>query len=184
MATPLYPAALFMTACWWSACAAGVTRSVSSPCRGARIRGLGGQPAPALISRLSDVRADALLQDELTHPSLFWLNRRLEGREAPRWWPSYTTCVVRGAPAWQNSSTAWSSTATSPTTEGFVFNTERLGSRSGVGRGRQAIVLAYPGADRLPRPNPTAAATRASERGPLRVLFIGNVIPRKGLTPC
>ncbi len=35
--------------------------------------------ARSLFKQLDQLRVDVLLQDELNHPSLFWVNRRLDG---------------------------------------------------------------------------------------------------------
>src|SRR4030067_2558961 len=41
-------------------------------------RHLGDNLSPALFRRLRDLKVDLLLQDELNHPSLAWLNARLK----------------------------------------------------------------------------------------------------------
>jgi hypothetical protein len=53
------------------------------------------------LRQLRSLRIDILLQDELNHPSLFWMNRRLpapdyfERAELPtHWFPSSTTCAA------------------------------------------------------------------------------------------
>ena len=67
--------------------------------------------------------------------------------------------------------------------DGFIFNSRTTqGVVSGlVGTGRLGVV-AHPGHDHRPATaTPAQIAARAAEPGPLRVLFIGNLIPRKGL---
>ena len=140
--------------------------------------------SPALHGRLRAARLDVLLQDELNHPSLFWLNRRLKGRAAYPIVPivHHLRCLeVR--PMWQNRFYRWVEQSYLQTAEGFVFNSEatRAAVQALVGD-RQASVVAYPGGDRLhPKLTPRQITARAQQRGPLRILFIGNVIPRKEL---
>jgi glycosyltransferase involved in cell wall biosynthesis len=138
----------------------------------------------ALHRRLCDARLDILLQDELNHPSLFWLNRRLKGRAA---YPivsivHHLRCLeVR--PMWQNRFYRWVEQSYLGTANSFVFNSEatRAAVQALVGD-RQTNVVAYPGGDRLhPKLTPRQISARAQQRGPLRILFIGNVIPRKEL---
>ena len=67
--------------------------------------------------------------------------------------------------------------------DAFVFNSRTTqGVVAGlVGTGRPGVV-AHPGRDhRLAAATPAQITARAAEPGPLRVLFIGNLIPRKGL---
>ena len=66
-------------------------------------RGLLDNLSPTLKRRLTSIRADIILQDELAHPSLFWLNRRLQGRD----WPPVVAIVhhlrcSEARPSWQN----------------------------------------------------------------------------------
>ena len=138
----------------------------------------------ALHRRLCDARLDILLQDELNHPSLFWLNRRLKGRAA---YPIVSIVhhlrCQEARPMWQNRFYRWVEKSYLWTANGFVFNSEatRAAVHALVGD-RQTSVVAYPGGDRLrPKLAPRQIIARAQQRGPLRILFIGNIIPRKEL---
>jgi glycosyltransferase involved in cell wall biosynthesis len=136
----------------------------------------------ALTARLRAGRFDVLLQDELNHPSLFLLNRALRGR-----YPILSivhhlrSCELR--PAWQNVFYRWIERQYLASVDGFIFNsaTTRAAVEALVGDRRPAVV-AYPSGDHLA---PTVTAehirARALQPGPLRLLFVGSVIPRKGL---
>lgn len=136
----------------------------------------------ALTARLRAGQFDALLQDELNHPSLFWLNRSLRGR-----YPILSivhhlrSCELR--PAWQTVFYRWIERQYLASVDGFIFNSEttRAAVEALVGDRRPGIV-AHPGGDHLtPTLTPDHIRARAHEPGPLRLLFVGNVIPRKRL---
>ncbi|HXF63330.1 MAG TPA: glycosyltransferase family 4 protein [Caldilineaceae bacterium] len=130
---------------------------------------------------------DLLLQDELNHPSLFLLNRLLARRLAcplvsvvhhlrsdeshpPAVQPLYRA-VER---AYLNS------------VDGFLYNsqTTRRAVERHLRRPRPGYV-AHPAADHIQPPDHRTVlaylARRARGDRPLQVLFLGNVIPRKGL---
>ena len=77
----------------------------------------------------------------------------------------------------------WAETRYLSSVDGFVFNsrTTRADVANAIGR-LKSNVIAYPGGDRLnPAITPLNVIERASAAGPLRLLFLGNLIPRKGL---
>ncbi len=135
-----------------------------------------------LTARLRAGRFDALLQDELNHPSLFWINRALRGR-----YPLLSIVHhLRSSelrPAWQNFFYRRVERRYLTSVDGFIFNsqTTRAAVEALVGDRRPAVV-AYPGGDYLtPTVGPDDIRARAGQPGPLRLLFVGNLIPRKGL---
>lgn len=137
-----------------------------------------------LLGRLANLEIEILIQDELNHPSLFWLNRHLRKRVS---YP-FVTIVhhLRSSeqrPAWQNHFYRWVERAYLASVEGFIFNsqTTREVVQGLVGTDRPGLV-AYPAGNRF-RPGLTEGeiAQRAALPGPLQVLFLGNLIPRKGL---
>jgi len=147
-------------------------------------RGVLDNFSPALKRRLKGIRADVILQDELAHPSLFRLNRRIQGRgQAPVVTIVHHLRCSEDRPAWQNSFYRLVERRYLASVDAFIFI-----SRTTQGIVEQLLghqkpsVLAYPGANRFDvRLSREDLAARAHEPGPLRVLFLGNVIPRKGL---
>ncbi len=141
----------------------------------------------ALRRRLRDGAWDVLLQDELNHPSLFLMNRWL------RWAGGSRPCPIisivhhlrssEARPAWQNRLYRWVERHYLRSVDGFIFNsqTTRETVEGLAGRERPGVV-ARPGRDHRPVAlTPAAVAARATTPGPLRLLFVGNLIPRKGL---
>lgn len=140
-----------------------------------------------LLRHLQRLDLDILLQDELNHPSLFWLNQRL--RQAV----SYPIVSIvhhlrssEARPAWQNRFYRQIESRYLRGMNGFIFNSRTT---------RQAVVdclenlgplthgvVAYPAGDRFaPHLSDREIVERAGAPGPLRLLFLGNIIPRKGL---
>jgi glycosyltransferase involved in cell wall biosynthesis len=140
--------------------------------------------APDLHRRLAGLRVDLLLQDELNHPSLFWLNSRL--RRQVRYPIVSIVHHLRSSeprPAWQNRFYGAIERRYLESVGAFIFNskTTRQVVRSVAGDGRPSLV-AHPAGDRLdPAITAEEIAARARQPGPLRLFFLGNVIPRKGL---
>lgn len=153
-----------------------------------------------LRRRLLNGRWDVLLQDELNHPSLFLLNGWLRPRA-----PYPIVSIVHHLrsserrPRWQNVVYGLIERMYLRSVAGFVFNSETTRevvlSTLGAGisgkwvGGRVSGVVAHPSADHAlaltPRsPLPPLGEFPPGEGGrerPLKILFLGNVIPRKGL---
>ena len=139
-------------------------------------RGLLDNVSPGLRRRLAG-NYDALLQDELAHPSLVWTNRRLsvpivtivhhlrasENRQLTPLYRAIEGRYLRGV-------------------DGVVCNstvTHDVVTELGVDDDR--TVVAPPAGDRF---DPVTDDDRIAEgvhEGPLRLLFVGNITPRKGL---
>lgn len=125
---------------------------------------------------------DLMLQDELNHASLFLLNRSLRGR-MPIVSIVHHLRSSEQRPTWQNMVYAQIERAYLGSVDGFIFNsrTTEDSVRRLVGK-RGASVVAYPAANLLDAPlSETAIRDRARAGPPLRITFLGNVIPRKGL---
>ncbi len=134
--------------------------------------------------RLAAARVDVLLQDELNHPSLFWLNRRLRAKVSqPFVGIVHHLRSSEAWPSWQNWLYARVERRYLATVNGFVCNSEasRAAVERLIGPGRP-VVVAPPAGNRWQAVPPEGEiVARAKEPGPLRVLFLGNLIPRKGL---
>jgi glycosyltransferase involved in cell wall biosynthesis len=139
-----------------------------------------------LLQQLRTASFDVLLQDELNHPSLFWLNRRLRGKVS---YPIISIVhhlrVSEAHPRWQMTLYRPVERAYLRSVDGFVCNSQA--TRQAVERmltdyrSRPSIV-AYPSGSRFgPTITEAEILARAQTAGPLRVLFVGNLIPRKGL---
>ena len=138
--------------------------------------------SPTLLARLSRAPLDLLLQDELAHPAFFWLNRRLRRRvNYPLISIVHHLLSREARPPWQNHLYRLVERQYLASVDGFVFisRTTRVDVENLVGSGRPAI-LAYPGGDRLPVALTEAEiADRAAQPGPLKIISVANLIPRK-----
>ncbi|MCL4501455.1 MAG: glycosyltransferase family 4 protein [Deltaproteobacteria bacterium] len=138
----------------------------------------------ALIKRLNQASFQLLLEDELVHPSLFRLNHWLRRRVS---YPLVSIvhhlrcCEAR--PAWQNFLYRQVEQQYLASINGFIFNsnTTRTEVERLVGAGRPSVV-APPGGDNVPGGlSREEVLHRAGAPGPCHLIFIGNLIPRKGL---
>jgi glycosyltransferase involved in cell wall biosynthesis len=127
---------------------------------------------------------DLLLQDELNHPSLFRTNRRLKRNlKGPIIVIVHHLRSSEGRPAWLNRLYRCVEKRYLETADGFIFNSKTTRAVAWGVLGRDApSVVAYPGGDHLAcRISVEKIVERCRRPGPLRILFTGNVIPRKGL---
>ena len=121
---------------------------------------------------------DVLLQDELCHPSLAWANGRF-ARRAPVVAIVHHLRSSEARPRWQNALYRGVERRYLRSVDGFIYNsrTTQQSVEALVGSGRPHV-LAFPGGDRFAPPGASSAEPAG---GPLRLLFVGNIIPRKGL---
>jgi glycosyltransferase involved in cell wall biosynthesis len=137
-----------------------------------------------LYRRLRQAPYDALLQDELNHPSLVQLNRRL--RATVRYPIVSIVHLLRCSeprPRWQNRLYGWLEASYLRSLDGCVYNSQTTrGLVERLAGPRLPGVVAYPGRDHLPATvTASHVEARAATPGPLRLLFVGNLTPVKGL---
>jgi glycosyltransferase involved in cell wall biosynthesis len=140
--------------------------------------------SPGLRRRLVQPSFDVVVEDELVHPSLFRLNQAIRPLlSAPLVSIVHHLRSSEERPEWQNDLYRRIEKRYLASVDAFVFNSEttRETVEGLLGRKTRNLV-ATPGGDRLSR-SMTAAEVerRAAEDGELRLLFVGSLIPRKGL---
>ncbi len=140
-------------------------------------RHLADNASADLLRRMS-AGFDVLLQDELNHPSLAWANDRLGPGRPPLVAIVHHLRASEPRPAWQNRLYGWVERRYLRSVDAFVYNshTTRRAAEALNGQAKPNLV-AYPAGDRFAPPSPTERPAG----GPLRLLFVGNLIPRKGL---
>lgn len=123
---------------------------------------------------------DILVQDELNHPSLIFAN-----------WGKYPYPVISLVhhlrcselrPRWQNTMYRMVEKKYLQSVDGFIFNSQTTqGVVNGlIGKSKPSII-AYPPTDRFGEAIPEEEIISRAKTNPLRILFLGNVIERKGL---
>jgi glycosyltransferase involved in cell wall biosynthesis len=129
---------------------------------------------------------DLIIEDELTHPSLISANSQRNRRDPFRACPvislvhNLRSCEPRAK--WANSLYRAVERRYLESVDGFIFNSRTTRDAvQGVAAKRRPNVIVTPGGDRLGSLDPKAIVLRANEPGPLRVLFLANVTPLKGL---
>jgi glycosyltransferase involved in cell wall biosynthesis len=135
-------------------------------------------------ARVMAAKIDILLEDELCHPSLVALNRNL--RRTLRLPIVSIVHHLRSEEAHPRGLMPvyrWVERAYLVTVDGLICNS-RATLRSVLSLSRKSVpaVISPPAADQLGTAvSPSAIIGRAHHRGPLQVLYLGALIPRKGL---
>lgn len=135
----------------------------------------------SLFRRLVETPLDVLLQDEAN--PLFWLNQRLRHRVH---YPIVTIVhhlrCTEARSAWKNRFYRWIERRYLSTLDGFIFNSNTTRKEVENLVGQRPAIVAHPGGERFhPTLTPKEIAARAHQPGPLQILFVGNLIPRKEL---
>ena len=123
---------------------------------------------------------DILIQDELNHPSLIFANRGKRRYPVVSLVHHLRSSELR--PSWQNAFYRFIEKKYLQSVDGFIFNskTTRNTVHSLLPRGKPSV-LAHPPTDRFGRPLSENEILERARNGELRILFLGNVIYRKGL---
>ncbi len=147
------------------------------------VQGLLHNFSRALARRLCQARFDVLIQDELTHPSLFGLNQRLRTQvSAPIISLVHLLRSSEARPAWLNEFYRLIERRYLQTVDGFIcisrHTRQMVEALAGMGK---PCTIAYPAGDRLGGLSPEEIAAKVQTPGPRQILYLGAVIPRKGL---
>jgi glycosyltransferase involved in cell wall biosynthesis len=125
---------------------------------------------------------DVLIQDELCHPSLLSANR------PPHPYPIISLVHhLRSSedhPRVQNSLYRFVERTYLRSVDGFIFNSKTTQQEvcNLIGRGKPSVI-AHPPSNRFRRVlSESVVAERAVQTGPLHILFLGSLIPRKGVS--
>lgn len=149
-------------------------------------RRLGDNLSRELLRTLEEARFDLLLQDELNHPSLFYLNRRLgETSGYPIISIVHHLRCSESHPGWLMRIYRYVERRYLESVDGFVLNSRATRDsvlEMGIDLGSHPSVIAIPGGGQLePHIQEAEIGRRSRAPGPLRLVAVGNVIPRKGL---
>jgi glycosyltransferase involved in cell wall biosynthesis len=149
-------------------------------------RHLGDNFSTGLRKRLQELRVDVLLQDELNHPSLFLMNDFGRGQiHAPIVSIVHHLRSSEARPAWQNRLYRGIERRYLASVDGFIFNSRTTCSVVQGLLGRAPLrpwTVAYPAGNRLQTHIiETEIERRARDADRLRLVFLGNLIPRKNL---
>jgi len=140
----------------------------------------------ALLRHVTGAGYDIVLQDELCHPSLFLLNRRLRSKTSV---PvvSVVHHLYCNEPRTRlvNALLSVPETSYLNSVDGFVFNSRTTQRKVFQWiPAEKPFVVAPPCSDRFRNCITSAQIkSRALGSGPLRLLFVGQVVERKGLLP-
>ena len=151
-------------------------------------------PQGSFLSHLADnfhfrlpAQLDILIEDELNHPSLLSANAQ------PHPYPIVSLVhnlhSLEKRPAWQNTFYRVIERKYLNSVDGFIFNSlTTRGAVIKIGGDRRTapysdkpFIVATPGGDRLGSLSVKEVRQRAMKSGPLRLLFLANVTPLKGL---
>mgnify|MGYP005848196241 FL=1 len=127
---------------------------------------------------------DVVIQDELVHPSLWIANRWYRRKRKRSGGPALIALVhhlrvSEAHPVWSMPLYRWVEGSFLSSVDGFICNTPA--TKENVWRlfpNEKPSVVALPSGN-FPRKKPSANLNTGD--GPLNLLFVGNVIPRKGL---
>ena len=125
-------------------------------------------------------RFDILIQDELNHPSLIAANLRKHPCPIISLVHHLRSSELR--PQWQNNFYRIPEKKYLQSVDGFIFNSQTTkGVVNKLIGNNKPDVVAYPPTDRFGEAISTQEIKARASQDPLRILFLGNVMERKGL---
>jgi glycosyltransferase involved in cell wall biosynthesis len=125
-------------------------------------------------------KLDILIEDELNHPSLVVPNRRKHSYPVVSLVHHLQSSELR--PAWQNNLYRMIEKKYLESVDGFIFNSKTTKKTVlNLLHADKPSVLAYPPVDRFGAPISQQEIKERTSRDEFRILFLGNVIYRKGL---
>ncbi len=133
--------------------------------------------------KMAALDVDVLLQDELNHPSLYQVNQELKPQLS---YPILAITHHLRSSEKHPRPLLWLYRKVEKrylqSVDGFIWNsrTTRQVVEKVIGKAAPGVV-AYPAGDRLGGTDESAIIARSQLDGPLRLLFVGSIIPRKGL---
>nr|WP_049888078.1 glycosyltransferase family 4 protein [Natrinema sp. J7-2] len=134
-----------------------------------------------VAAELAALEVDVLLQDELCHPSLIRHNRRRDDATPIVSVVHHLRCREPRT-AWRNACYRAIERRYLETVDAFVYNSETTRETVEALVGPTRGVVAYPGGDHVETDLTRATIrTRAHDSGPLRLVFVGTLVERKGL---
>lgn len=123
---------------------------------------------------------DILIQDELNHPSLIFANRGKHSYPVISLVHHLRCSELR--PKWQNAFYRVVEKKYLQSVDGFIFNSKTTKQVvNSLLENRKPSVIAYPPTDRFGEPLSENEIIERAKSDQLRILFLGNVIYRKGL---
>ena len=164
----------------------GHTVDVISLNRRSYVRNIADNFSQRLYRQLHFHDCRLLLEDELNHPSLFRLNLRLR-QNCKRPIVGIVHQVLCRQPL-KNIQQFFYRTIERryfQSVDGFIFNsqTTRANVASLIDL-KQPSLVAYPGGDRLGcLASDAGIESKCAQAGPLRLIFVGNLVPNKGVLP-
>ncbi|MDP1545889.1 MAG: glycosyltransferase family 4 protein [Anaerolineales bacterium] len=136
--------------------------------------------ASAAKQSQSDGKFDILIQDELNHPSLITANRHPHSYSIISLVHHLRCSELR--PKWQNGFYRIIEKKYLNSVDGFIFNSQTTKSVvNGLMDHGKSSIVAYPPTDRFGKAISEQEIKQRAEKQPLQILFLGNVMERKGL---
>ena len=136
-----------------------------------------------IIQRIYELELDILLEDELNHPSCIILNQHLKNGKHPPVVSIVHHLRLEEDKRRNQTLQAWIERGYLRGVDGFVFNSKTTASSVFKHTNHKPSVIAYPGKERLSSfMTRREIYRRSAKNGPLRIVFLGNIVPRKDLS--